>query len=354
MAGGDIYQINDLINPLSYNYDLAGRLTLGTGSFGSVSYTYDGVGNRRVKTTGAGTTSYSYVTGTNRPDAATGPEAADFDHDLAGGMTVNSPLSMVYDASGRLREITDGSTLKGRYFYNGQGQRVVKDECRVFVYDLSGNMIGEYLTDGTMVAEMVYADGMRVAEYRDVNKDPVCTPYQEPPGPAEGFALASDPSYAPTTSVYLNSETLYTLVWSDQIDEGQVTEASAQLKGAKGTKGNYTLTWDPAYSGWVGSYDLSLLDIAKGGNTWDWSATITDALGGSYNPTATLTITEGSAMSSGSVIYAAGGGAKAPVVNSVDPNTGSDYGGELVTVNGRNFVATPSVTFGTVYSPNVT
>jgi len=41
------------------------------------------------------------------------------------------------------------------------------------------------------------------------------------------------------------------------------------------------------------------------------------------------------------------------VVNSVDPNTGSTAGGELVTVNGRNFVATPSVQFGTVYSSGV-
>jgi hypothetical protein len=224
----------------------------------------------------------------------------------------------------------------------------------VFVYDLSGNMIGEYLPDGTMVAEVVYADGMRVAEYRDVNADPVCTPYQEPPGPAEGYILSRNGDFSTDDRDFFNTETLYTLAWSDQIDEGQVTGAGAELKGAKGTKGNYTLSWDPAYPGWTGSYDLSLLDIAKGGNTWEWSATITDSLGGSYTPTATLAITEAGAMAFGGGVYAAGGGARAPVVNSVDPNTGSDFGGELVTVSGRNFVSTPSVTFGTAYSPSVT
>ena len=120
----------------------------------------------------------------------------------------------------------------------GQGQRTIKDECRIFIYDLSGNVIGEYLTDGTLVAETVYADGMRVAEYRDVNADPVCSPYQEPPGPPEGYILSNNPGFDPDIKDFFSSETFYSLVWSDQIDETQVTQSTARLSGAKGRKAN--------------------------------------------------------------------------------------------------------------------
>ena len=171
LNGGDISAIDDLVNPagsLAYSYDLAERLTSSDGPFGNAGYGYDGVGNRLSKDIDGQGTGYTYLPGTNILAASTGAQAATYVHDPAGFMTVNGTKGFTYDASGRMASASVAGTQVGVYAYNGQGQRTVKTadgQTTVFLYDLSGNMVGEYYSDGTMIAETVYADGMRIARF---------------------------------------------------------------------------------------------------------------------------------------------------------------------------------------------
>lgn len=58
----------------------------------------------------------------------------------------------------RLVQITSNGEYLGDYFYDHLGQRVLKNDATttIFIYDLMGNMIGEYDTSGGMIADYVY------------------------------------------------------------------------------------------------------------------------------------------------------------------------------------------------------
>ena len=71
-----------------------------------------------------------------------------------------------YNHRNRLTQVVDNAVTVGTYTYNALGQRVRKvagtDDID-FVYDLNGQLIGEY-ANGTMLKEYIYQDGIPVAQ----------------------------------------------------------------------------------------------------------------------------------------------------------------------------------------------
>jgi YD repeat-containing protein len=153
----------------SFAYDLADRLTSASGGYGNISYAYDANGNRTGKTDAAGTVSSAYEAATNRL-ASSG--SATYTRDAAGNRLSDGTLSYTYAVNNRLISVADSTTgaLLADYQHNGKGERVSKTVDGVttwFVYDLSGNLIGEYNSDGVMIAEHLYGPSGRIVTIRN-------------------------------------------------------------------------------------------------------------------------------------------------------------------------------------------
>ncbi|MCP3955181.1 MAG: hypothetical protein GY697_23625, partial [Desulfobacterales bacterium] len=83
-----------------------------------------------------------------------------------GNITSMRGMSLTYNQNNRLIRIQQEGSLVGEYVYNGSGQRVIKTVDGVdtiFLYDFDGNIVAEYLGDGTLKAEYLYRGGNRLA-----------------------------------------------------------------------------------------------------------------------------------------------------------------------------------------------
>jgi len=164
-----VVEIKDNLAPArnqTFQYDQLGRLTRGTGVYGTIDYEYDAVGNRTKRTVNPGDVvhDYTYSTLNNRLATVIRPGATRaFTYDAAGNVTIDAvgggqpTHTLGYDKTGRLRTATVGTVVTG-YRLNALGERVVKDpneavannEVR-YHYDLDGRLLGETTTPATPV-----------------------------------------------------------------------------------------------------------------------------------------------------------------------------------------------------------
>jgi RHS repeat-associated protein len=167
---GNIKAIQDQLDPTknkSFTYDALDRLSTGTASgiWGSLGWTYDGVGNRQTENEN----SYTYVTGSNKLNSANG---LSYGYDNNGNTTVEGARQFVYNQNQRLLRVIDGSTTKGEYTYNGNGQRVKKvaaGATTIFHYSQNGQIIAESNSAGTITVEYVYLNGQPLAKMEGAN-----------------------------------------------------------------------------------------------------------------------------------------------------------------------------------------
>lgn len=101
----------------------------------------------------------------NRLISTSGPTAKTYSYDAAGNVLSDGIHSYGYDDRGRLVTV---DTTAATYVHNGQGQRVKKTVASpsltaLFVYDESGNLIGEYDASGNATLEHVWFAGAPVA-----------------------------------------------------------------------------------------------------------------------------------------------------------------------------------------------
>jgi len=211
----------------SRGYDLDGRPTSLTGPLAR-SYGTDPVGNITAITEGAETWNFAYDA-LYRLDTVTDPQSVaveEFDYDANGNRTghdgvayqidpasnrlmqrggityqydamgnttatTGDPegnLSLTYGAHQRMLDSQKGQGL-GSYRYNGHGERVRKawsfgrgpTQVRVFLYDESGRLLGEYAENGAPVAQYVLADEVPVGVLRNgalhaIHTDHLTTP----------------------------------------------------------------------------------------------------------------------------------------------------------------------------------
>jgi RHS repeat-associated protein len=123
-------------------------------------YAYDGV-NRISGKLNSQLTNYNYQANTNRLTSLTGATTKSYTHDAAGNITNLAGMTLTYDGRGRLKQAGTST-----YLVNGLGQRVAKTaggSTRIFVYDLSGHLIGEYDQAGNPIQETVWLGDTPVA-----------------------------------------------------------------------------------------------------------------------------------------------------------------------------------------------
>ncbi len=122
---GNVHYIEDYADPANdrdYAYDPLNRLTWDSGvSSTNPTYTYDDNGNRLSRTAtvaGFADQSISYVAASNRINLLDGTTAT---YDGMGNLLGPEPWSASYDAGGRAKQISDG-TSRASLVYNGLGE----------------------------------------------------------------------------------------------------------------------------------------------------------------------------------------------------------------------------------------
>jgi len=154
----------------TFQYDLLGHVTKGTGAFGTDNYTYDAMGNRLTRSLVNGTTTsttYSYTsTSTRLATAATGSSSLSYTYDAMGSVTARklgntTQAAYTYNADARLATAA-GATLK----YNAFGQRQVETVTgggTHFLFGPDGALLAEHSITGALVRNYIYLNGKPLA-----------------------------------------------------------------------------------------------------------------------------------------------------------------------------------------------
>lgn len=154
----------------TFQYDLLGHVTKGTGSYGIDNYTYDAMGNRLTRSLVNGTTTsttYTYAsTSTRLASAATGSSTLSYTYDAAGSVTARklgntTQAAYTYNGDERLATAA-GATLK----YNAFGQRQVETVTgggTHFLFGPSGELLAEHNVQGGLVRNYIYLNGRPLA-----------------------------------------------------------------------------------------------------------------------------------------------------------------------------------------------
>jgi RHS repeat-associated protein len=133
----------------------------------NLTYQYDADGNSTQAKSGTAIGTYTYPATSNRLTSITGTGAEGYGYDVAGNIVTLAGKTLIYDARGRLKTLTSG-TSSWSYGINGLGQRVTKAGTGFtgslpFVYDEQGHLIGEYTSTGVLTQETVYLGDTPVA-----------------------------------------------------------------------------------------------------------------------------------------------------------------------------------------------
>ncbi len=155
----------------TFTYDDLNRLTQFTTSQLSQTFRYDANGNRTAVQQGAASYTHDIDPNSNRLQRASGPGSGRyFDYDAEGNIKGDGSLSFEFALNGRMRSVS-GPVGATTYWYNALGQRVKKtgqrgiagEDSTYYVYDSEGQILGEYDTNGNVIQETVYLNGMPVA-----------------------------------------------------------------------------------------------------------------------------------------------------------------------------------------------
>jgi RHS repeat-associated protein len=154
----------------TFQYDLVGRVTQGTGVYGTDNYTYDALGNRLTRSlVNGGTTATTYTyTAANTRLAST----------VSGGVT----RSYTYDANGARTAVKIGNQTQAAYTYNADarlatagtpalkynafGQRSIETITgggTHFIFAQDGTLLAEHTTSGALARNYVYLNGRALA-----------------------------------------------------------------------------------------------------------------------------------------------------------------------------------------------
>jgi RHS repeat-associated protein len=169
----NVESIADAVSPSlsqSFQYNLGGHVTRGTGVYGTDNYTYDAMGNRLtrslVKTTTT-STAYAYTAANTRLlSAATGGTTLTYTYDATGSVTARkvgntTQAAYTYNADRRLATAA-GATMK----YNAFGQRSVQTVTgggTHFLFGPDGTLLAEHNVTGAAQRNYVYLNGQPLA-----------------------------------------------------------------------------------------------------------------------------------------------------------------------------------------------
>ena len=157
-----------------FSYDANSRLTLIATASSSWSIAYDANGNRAGLSLNGSPSTYGVEATSNRTASITNP-ARSFGYDSAGNTTLDNAsdgtgYTATYDLRGQLATLTKGGVTT-TYTYDADGRRVRKVSSTgpastvVFVYDLEGQLLGEYDRNGAALREYVWLENTPVAMF---------------------------------------------------------------------------------------------------------------------------------------------------------------------------------------------
>jgi RHS repeat-associated protein len=161
------YTQNAISNNSGFGYDALDRLTSSSGVNKRI-YDYDANSNRTDITVGNAFYIYNSDTLSNRLTTVAGPVAKSYSYDASGNTLSDSVSSFVWNANGRLSQITKG-TIIYNYQHNALGERISKRGSTLFngpwrfIYDSAGHLIGEYDKSNQPLQETVWLDDLPIA-----------------------------------------------------------------------------------------------------------------------------------------------------------------------------------------------
>ncbi len=151
-------------------YDILDRLNSATKTGTTIGYTYDANGNR-LSQTGSSASTYTMSGSSNRISTTTGALSRSYTYDAVGNTLSSGATVHTYNNANRMKtgRLTGASDTS--YVYNALGQRVKKSGGAItspiyFVYDESGNLVGEYDSSGGLIQETVWLADIPIATLR--------------------------------------------------------------------------------------------------------------------------------------------------------------------------------------------
>ncbi|MCH8150552.1 MAG: hypothetical protein IH987_21680 [Planctomycetes bacterium] len=117
----------------------------------------------------------------------------------------------------------------------------------------------------------------------DCSGDPACSGAMT----GEGYILSKNADFSTDDRTFNQSDTLYMLVWSDQVDFNDIKHAEWELKDADKHKVKQSLT-NNADITYTAAYDLSNLPSSL--TAWQWKGKIEDNAKNKFQPTDNITV----------------------------------------------------------------
>ena len=108
-----------------------------------------------------------------------------------------------------------------------------------------------------------------------------------PAPPGEGFILSKNADFSTDDRVFSRSDTLYMLMWSDEVDFNDIRKEEWELKDPdkNKVKQNFTNNFDNTYTA---AFDLT--DLPSDDTDWQWKGKIEDNNRIKYQPTVSITV----------------------------------------------------------------
>jgi RHS repeat-associated protein len=165
----NVESIADSLSPAlsqTFQYNLGGHVTRGTGVYGTDNYTYDAMGNRLTRSlvkTATTSTTYTYTAANTRLlSAATGGTTLTYTYDANGSVTARkvgntTQVAYTYNADGRMATAA-GTSMK----YNAFGQRSVQTLTgggTHFLFGPDGTLLAEHNLQGAAQRNYIYLNG---------------------------------------------------------------------------------------------------------------------------------------------------------------------------------------------------
>jgi RHS repeat-associated protein len=169
-------------NTESYSYTPSRRLQNGSGAYGALTDSYDGVGNRAQEVLGSTASVYNYPSGSNLLSSISqgGSTVRSLGYDGAGNIVSDSrsgiAYTYAYNNRNRLAQVTVASVVQANYVYDGLERLAIRTTVNMtpsgtthYVYDLSGRLISEATSSGTIQTEYVWVDGLPLAVFANLD-----------------------------------------------------------------------------------------------------------------------------------------------------------------------------------------
>ncbi len=155
----------------SFSYDPLNRLTDALSLGRLLSYGYDPVGNRIESYEDGNIENYLYGANSHRLQER---DNTQYQYDAVGNIINNGSFTFQYSASNRLSSVEDSNGFVAEYRHNALGQRVYKrtagangtppsNHVTVYLYNETGQLLGEYNETGAAIREYIYRDTVPLA-----------------------------------------------------------------------------------------------------------------------------------------------------------------------------------------------